>query len=228
MQIHFIPSILLKKPVIILLLNCLIFTGCRKSWLDEKTSQSLAVPATLKDYQYLLNDSYKLNLQNGDLHEVASDGHYFDAGFFSGPDILLNAYTWKRHMPFMGLRDWLKPYQAISICNIVLEGLESIQPQNEAERNSYNNIKGEALFFRSYYFYELAQLFAPPYVANTASSDLGIPLRLNTNVNEVSVRSTVERTYTQIIGDVINAETLLPFELKFPVDHRSYPSGTSF
>jgi hypothetical protein len=214
---------MIRSALFIVILSCILFPACTKNWLDEKTNQSLAVPSTLKAYERLLNNTNQMNLKNGDLREVASDGHWFGPGFFTGPDLLMNAYTWSKQTQYLGVPDWNKSYRSIAICNTVLEGLKSIVPQNAAEQAIHNTLRGEALFFRAYNFFDVAQTFAPPYEASSAKSKLGIPLRLNTDVQETSVRSTVEETYNRIIQDLIDAEPLLPLIPKF----KTHPSNSA-
>ncbi len=59
-------------------------------------------------------------------------------------------------------------------------------------------------------FYHLAQVFAPQYMRESAGTDLGIPLRLQPDVNEAISRSTVQQTYDQIKNDLQKAVPLLP------------------
>ena len=70
--------------------------------------------------------------------------------------------------------------------------------------------KDKHYFFRGQAFYELAQLFAKPYIQTSASSDLGILLRLKSDINQPAVRSSVDSTYKQIISDLKNAVLILP------------------
>lgn len=97
----------------------------------------------------------------------------------------------------------------VEYANIVLDALGKITPNNNTQR-SYDSIKGSALFYRSFAFYVMSQLFCKPYSASTASTDLGIPIRLSSDVNIPSVRSTVKETYDQILNDLQMAVGLLP------------------
>ena len=48
------------------------------------------------------------------------------------------------------------------------------------------------------------------YNTGTASTDLGLPLRLDPDMNIPSVRSSVKQTYDQILKDLHEAINLLP------------------
>ncbi|WP_400261325.1 RagB/SusD family nutrient uptake outer membrane protein [Sphingobacterium sp. SG20118] len=69
-----------------------------------------------------------------------------------------------------------------------------------------------AYFFRAFAFQQLVEVFAPAYQAKTASSEMGIPLRLSPNMDEPSVRATVQATYDQIVQDYKEASYRLPID----------------
>lgn len=81
-------------------------------------------------------------------------------------------------------------------------------------KSNWDNVKGSALFYRAYNFYVLAQQYCKPY-SDRSDTDLGIPLRLNSNINERSKRATVKSTYDRIITDLIEAITLLPSTISY-------------
>src|SRR5699024_7492770 len=88
---------------------------------------------------------------------------------------------------------------------LILEQLAKIDlPEKESQQ-----IEGEALFFRAFSFYNLAQLWAKPFDEMTADTDLGIPLRLKPDINQPIFRSTVRETYDQIISDLNLSAQLL-------------------
>lgn len=103
---------------------------------------------------------------------------------------------------------WLKSFQTIHIANSVLSALEVVA-EKDRER-----VKGEAQLMRAMMYFELVQLFAPPYSAGNAKTALGLPLVLSPVVSSNDVRklsrSTLEETYAQIVGDMTEAEALLP------------------
>ncbi|MHB1921118.1 MAG: RagB/SusD family nutrient uptake outer membrane protein, partial [Chitinophagaceae bacterium] len=88
-------------------------------------------------------------------------------------------------------------------------GLTQIVPHPD-QLNAWDNAKGSALFYRAFSFYQLAQVFAPPFQKSSSTTDLGIPLRMQADVNEKIHRATLQQTYDQIISDLQAAQPLLP------------------
>src|SRR5690606_1702166 len=86
---------------------------------------------------------------------------------------------------------WSKPYlTVVPTSNLVLDILPSI-PIVESNRSAWNSIKGGALLHRAIAFYDMAQLYSPPYSMSTSNVDLGIVLKLTSDINETIKRSTV-------------------------------------
>lgn len=188
--------------------------GCKKEWLEEKPDKSLLVPSNLDDLRGLLNNFNYMNLQYPSLGEIASGEFYVtDAvvqNAISTNFIRRDAYKWSKTVPHVVVTDWNNSYQKILIDNIVLESLNKIIPHDEAEVTAWNTIKGQALFNRARVFFELAQLYAPPYSPLTADHDLGIVLKLVSDITAKSERSSLKATYEQILKDLIAAMALLP------------------
>jgi starch-binding outer membrane protein, SusD/RagB family len=192
--------------------------SCRKEWLETKPDKSLVVPTTLEDLQGLLdNTSYVFNQGVPALGQISCDDYYvsFENWQSLYSNIERNAYTWATDL-YEGnaVTDWMMPYQQIFYANYVLENIGNIIP-GATTMAAWNNVKGTALFCRGFAFYNLATIFAKPYAAATATTDLGIPLRLTADINATSVRASVETTYQQIIEDMQAAAALLPAEPLF-------------
>ncbi|QIH34466.1 RagB/SusD family nutrient uptake outer membrane protein [Sphingobacterium sp. DR205] len=205
------------KTLKLILLMAVSIVSCKKQdeWLDKKSSKSDVVPSTLDDFQAILDNTDIMNDYYPYLGQVSADNYTIsDPSYNSIKDYKVrNLYSWQSDIYEGSIttstREWSAPYEIISYTNIALEGLNKISI-TESNLNRWNNIKGSALFFRAYAFYNLAQLFCKPYDSTTTAIDLGIPLRLNSDVNVVSVRSTIKGTYDQIINDLLQAESLLP------------------
>lgn len=184
--------------------------GCRK--LDEKPKQSLVVPTTLKDFQGLMDNALILNANYAGLGEASADNFYVtDASYNADSQIAFrNAYVWNKSL-FDGVTlvgDWDFCYTRAFYSNVVLDGLEkSSANPNDGE---FRNVKGQALFFRAKAFYMVAEEFSKPYNSLTASTDLGIPLRLSSDLNIPSKRATNKETYERILGDLKIAAASLP------------------
>lgn len=202
----------------ILLLSIAITTGsgCKKEFLSQQPSTAIVVPSTLSDYQQLLNNTQVMPLTPL-LADVSADNYYLVDSFWSGLDVEeRNAYNWAPDI-FQGQGldgDWDVPYEQVFYANEVLQGLSDIGITT-ANRQQWESEKGSALFIRAYAFWNLAQVFAPVYDSVTAGTDLGIPLKLSPIVSTPSVRVSVQATYSQIIADLRQADSLLPSTVPF-------------
>lgn len=213
-----ITVIILKRTrteeLFYLLLLSIFLMSCKKNWLDAKPDTSLVVPSSLKDFQALLdNSSNTFNVDQPAFGEISSTDFYIQDGnwqaLYTYPE--RNAYIWAKDI-YGGNQDygdWNTPYKQVFYANVVLEGINDITPSPD-EQSEWNNIRGSALFYRAYAFYNLVQTFAKPYDSATANNDLGIPLRLSSDVKQKSARATVQDCYNQIISDLLQAEQLLP------------------
>ncbi len=174
------------------------------------------IPTTLTDFQNFLDNLNVFNISPS-LPIIASDD-------FFASDAKINAYTsvyqknsyiWAKDIDEgMSILDWNTPYQQVLYANIVLDGVKSLSPDptNQVE---WNRIKGTALFHRAFAFYNLAQMYAKPYQMDAANQDLGIPIRIEGDVNKKSTRGTLQQTYSQILSDLKEAESLLPITSAF-------------
>jgi len=192
----------------------LLFTigSCKKDILDQKPDQSLAIPTTLKDFQALVDNVTLLNNRNGFLAEAGADDYYIlDTKYAGFSQLNKNIYVWDKQLTevLIDTEDWNAPYQAILYANVVLEGIERLPASDQAEA-AYKNIKGTALFIRSFNYYQLAQTFCKPYSEASAATDPGIPLRESSDINIRSVRSTLQRAYEVVLNGLKEATDLLP------------------
>lgn len=193
-------TILKSALMIILLVFCF---GCKKGFLDEKPSSTLVVPHTLDDMQLLLNKS-DFDQSPVELGELSSDECYADfSSFQSAAQIDRDIYTWNKTFSYNDLSFWSFPYSKIFYSNIVLQQMGNIV-KNDANRDQYNNIKAQALFLRSNVYYNLLQVFSLPFDENTASIDLGVPLKLDASIDNIVQRSSVKAVYDQLIADLQN------------------------
>lgn len=205
-----------NRILYVVILLSVIFFGCKKEWLEAKSDKKQAVPATVKDFQAIIDNFSNINRTSFSFNEVASDGHYYTEGTFSGMlpsnPHFQNTYTWTPiHAVEMltptNLTMYSFAYSGILNMNIVLDELKK---SKDPDKNGLEQVKAQALFNRSRLLYQLAQTYAPPFKVGTANTDLGLILRLSSDITEKSQRSTVQQTYDQIISDLMAAKDILP------------------
>lgn len=102
---------------------------------------------------------------------------------------------------------WINMYDQIYTANAVLKGID---PETEDPTEQF--YMAQALAFRAYDYFVLAQLFQFNYVGN--QEKLCVPIVTDLNAEEVATaggikRSTVEEVYTQIYADIDKAINLL-------------------
>ncbi|MGS2762932.1 RagB/SusD family nutrient uptake outer membrane protein [Sinomicrobium sp. M5D2P9] len=207
---------------------CTIINGCtwEEEFLDMKPNQSFVVPNTLGDYEKLLNNNTVFNLfRDPALGLVSSDEYTVTSDYYNtiSENTYRNAYIWARDIyegETYGENEWRNAYTQVYYANTVLEGIERLTI-NTSQQNDFNRVKGIALFFRSWAFYNLIQTYAMPYDPATSEKDLGIPLRLTANLNVRVTRHTVKECYDQILKDLKEALNLLPPD----VTYKTQPSG---
>ncbi|GAA4790858.1 hypothetical protein GCM10023231_18440 [Olivibacter ginsenosidimutans] len=185
----------------------LTLSSCEK-FLDEKPNVKYAVPSQVSDLQALLDYYPTMNNRDAGSGEISADDYFLTDGDWEGlaNTFFQDMYTWQPDNLFLpSSNEWSKLYEVVFVANTVLDGLEKISAQG----NNADNVRGQALVFRAESFLRLAEIWTLAYDEN-ATSNLGIPLRLTANFNELSKRSTLEQTYKQIIQDLQMAVALLP------------------
>jgi hypothetical protein len=207
----------------VLLVVGMLASGCEKHFLAKDPSTNLLVPTTATDFQELLDNTLVMNI-TPELGEVSADNYYltsFEWNAMSTKDY--NAYIWAPDLyEGQGLvADWDNPYSQVFYANVVLQGLGN-GATDTISTAQWNMLEGEALFTRSYAFFNIAELFAMPYDSVKAHDSLGIPIRTNPDITVPSRRTTLDSTYSQILGDLRTAATLLPAIL--PVNNLNRPS----
>lgn len=190
---------------------CFIFISCQSSFLDVKPNKSWVVPTSLQDLQAILDSRMELNIAPG-INIPAADDFYT-------PDIYIqyltipqkNSYLWKPDIYEGSLgQDWNLMYKIVFYSNVVLEGVSASKPATDEEKLQWLRLNSGALFFRSFAYYYLSELFCKPYADQTADTDPGIPLRFTADINSISQRASLRQSYQQILDDLTLAIPYLP------------------
>ncbi|MBB5439940.1 hypothetical protein HDC92_003636 [Pedobacter sp. AK017] len=93
---------------------------------------------------------------------------------------------------------WSNLYNGINRANVVLANLDKNTAISQAKRDV---IRGEVLFLRGYFYFQLVQYYG------------GVPLKITPTSSVVDVdipRASIKDTYTQILKDMEAAEPLVP------------------
>lgn len=113
-------------------------------------------------------------------------------------------YSYNYHNITTGYRTndiWSSGYKAIVGCNKVIE------LATEGESAESDQLIGENYYLRAYVYSQLVNVFGKPYYQGT--SNLGVPLKLTSDINDVPDRNTVGEVYEQIVADLLKAESLM-------------------
>ncbi|WP_292268259.1 RagB/SusD family nutrient uptake outer membrane protein [Butyricimonas sp.] len=97
---------------------------------------------------------------------------------------------------------WSGLYEHIASLNVILDEVEAFQDAGA----DYHRVKGEALFLRATYYFWLVNLYAKPYAAGSAATDLGVPIKVSAEVEDKDfVRDPVEEVYGLMVEDLSKA-----------------------
>jgi len=151
-----------------------------------------------------------------DIEEVKTT--LYSSEEFDVQGAVFGAYTWQQRI---GTNDtyagylaenatWTKSYYHINVCNNILGTLERLEAVDDADRQGHEKVSGEAHFIRAFIYFFLNNLYGKPYDPKTATTDLGVPIKLSENVQDVKfTRNTVQEVYDQVLADLEVARTHL-------------------
>jgi hypothetical protein len=183
--------------------------SCKK-FLEAPQQSSETLLTSVADCQLLLDYYSTMNIKYPSDGEASTDDYFIsDTRYNSLAADDRQIYSWAADAQRpTSSPQWQAPYTVVLNSNLVLEALNKIDPGTDP--TSFNTVKGEALFFRAYAFYMVAQQYCKPYNTGTAAQDPGIPIRTSSDISVKSSRGTVKQTYDQITGDLQTAISLLP------------------
>jgi len=203
----------------ILVAGCILLaaSSCKKQLqIEPKQSISSDVAlSTTSDVQNALTGAYTV-LATGDLYGTnlvfipdiyASNGYLNWTGTFTTYRDISNKSIISTNADVT--RTWVSAYKAINVANTVLGALNVVT--NTATKNT---IEGKALFIRGIMHFELVRLYALPYDATGANTNLGVPI-VTKAVQSTSdlvynlPRNTVVEVYTAVENDLKSAITKL-------------------
>jgi len=205
-----------SKIFLLSAISLFTLTSCEEL-VDIEPIDELPIADLTKDslnVQYVLNGAYNLNQGIFPIWRTAVMlGDDFDV-----PAIALKEqgdyqfFPEFKFGPFNGVSDavWNNGYNIIGRSNIVIDAVDN--KLFSASQNTYNRLKGEALFLRATHGFFITQIFSLPYTSSASTPGMVIRTRL-LKADEAAIpvqRSSVAESYTQIEADLALAISLLP------------------
>ena len=102
---------------------------------------------------------------------------------------------------------WTALYKRIGVVNVILNEIDEFKDE---PGDGYRKVKGEAHFLRGSNYYFLVNIYGQPYSKERAATELGVPLKLNAEIEDKRFqRNSLEECYQQIVSDLQSAVRLL-------------------
>lgn len=190
------------------------------SWknLDELLIGDCYLPVNyIKQYKFFSNPGMFLHLLADEMEEnnlgdgnksVEPESHQY----MFGPS------TWQPRMGatengltfYSENREWTLFYKYINVANNVVESAKKLPQVTPDEIQGFNKVTGEAKFLRAFYYFWLLNVYGQPYDPATASTALGIPMKMTPEIQDkIFSRQTVGECYDLIVKDLLEAEQCL-------------------
>lgn len=118
-------------------------------------------------------------------------------------DKCLNLYKYQRILNNNYTENiWKFTYQSVISINRLLETIE------EGQSTDMDQLLGENYFLRGLMYFSLNTIFGRPYV-QSPETNLGIPLKLTSSMDDYPQRATVKEVYDQAVKDLEKAASLM-------------------
>jgi hypothetical protein len=209
-----------NKIILAFLSASMVMGGCKKTYLETTPTTSIAASdafASTNNAWAALNGIHRsLYIQyysNQDQGGQSANMIYMDmlgedlVNTTQGNGWFVSTYRWLAHrsatstVPYFNYRFY---YTIIANANMIIDNVDAASG-GQAEKDV---IKGQALAYRAWSYYQMIQLFGKRFDANGQNNTEGLPLLLS-SADVSKPRSTVAEVYTQINADLDQAITLL-------------------
>ena len=209
----------MKKLIHILIASALVlFVGCSEDYLERVPTDSITdtdLFSTVVGAQTAIHGIHRSTYQYYRAHDKFGQKAVDLAMDLLGEDMYQTTrgygwfVSWYQYLDHRNINSsnleyvWEYYYDIVDNANLIIQNIDNA---SDAALNveRVNNIKGQALTYRAYSFYQLVQLYASRYVIGGTNSQLGIPIPIVAS-QEGLARSTVDQVYTQIFKDINDA-----------------------
>ncbi|WP_313157493.1 RagB/SusD family nutrient uptake outer membrane protein [Sphingobacterium multivorum] len=196
-----------KTRILLAVIGLLGMSSCN-NFLDVKPESSLALVETVDDYLAVVQNETRMNANYPFSYDYASDFFYLSEQNIDALDETGRyAYLWIAEP--CHANNWNQNYARIYDTNVVLQGIDHAELGNRTESDR-KMAKGIAAFSKGFTLMQLAALYAPPYERGNNMGKLGVPIRPSANIEEKSIRPSLDDCYNEIERLLIMAGNLLP------------------
>ncbi len=190
------------------------FSSCDLNYFPSDELNSDVLMNNPAGAQYIIDGCYAMLKEEYEYIEYASSNtyvrHYMQMAEFPADNTCLSGrttdplyqatcYQMTDNLKNVGLFWWVG-YKVIFTANTVIENFE------EGKSTDGDQLLGEAYFLRAMCHFQMATIFAKPYILGR--DNLGIVLRTSTNTSETH-RAKVGEVYDQVVADLWKASSLM-------------------
>lgn len=196
----------MKKIITILGVIALSFTVTSCDRFLDITPEGKVIPTTVEDYQKVLVSAYAKYPTHKSLTALRTDELVLDNNSMDFAS-LREIAMWKDSNLDQVTTEF--PWVSFYTVNFYLNQIINEGSKTMAGGNERNQILAEAYALRAYTYFDLVNLYGKPYNSTTASSDRGVPISLEIDLEKVLPASSVQEVYQQIHADLTKAEELM-------------------
>lgn len=200
-----------KYTLYILLFSFLgiLFSSC-DDFLDIKPKDRV-IPENLDEYRKLLTSGYQSFPETKAKTEVRTDLLTIKENDYSANEYR-DIFLWRDNDYAEETTEFSYDllYRTIFYSNEVINSGSKDIPDSKEK----NQLLGEAYALRAYTYFELVNLFAKPYDAQSAKTTSGVPLVLDIDIEAFKSPESLESIYSQIIADLDISEKLMNAEVQ--------------
>lgn len=173
-------------------------------YLQVNTSTNLAYTTDPGYFIHYLADEIEEH-NNGELYETNRDCKRAIYGYYTWQQRVGQTYNNNGYLTEN--LTWKEIYRLINVANNIIDCIDDVPQKTEDEKLEVRRVSGEAHFLRAAYYFWLVNLYAKPYTEASAGTDLGIPVKTSSEVNDIIFsRNTVKEVYDQVLSDLNQAE----------------------
>lgn len=168
------------------------------------------IPQSLTEYRALLATAYKNVPDTRGLASFRSDEMYVKDDSWE-QDRYAKIERWD-DFSAQGQTtsfEWKNFYTVMFTANYTIEQWKDI---NQGSEEDINQLIGECYLLRAYMHFLLVNLYGEPYTRPGALETKAVPLKLNSDINEILRKNTVADIYKSVLSDIAEAEKLITKE----------------